>query len=150
MTFEPYADFAVVHGSHEHTSFTFLGFEFRAWAARGKNGTKFASFLPAASKDALKKISATVRSWWLHRRTGLVMDRVAREINLVAGGWMQYYGAFSAPRGIPSCGASTPTWCAGSARNTGGWHPGIRQIRCRDRAHGHSPVYLAAAWPVFG
>ena len=56
-------------GSHEHTSFTFLGFTFRARAARGKNGKKFTSFLPAVSKDALNKMSAEVRSWRLHLRT---------------------------------------------------------------------------------
>jgi RNA-directed DNA polymerase len=81
-------------GSYEHTSFTFLGFEFRGRRARGKNGRIFTSFLPAVSKDALKKISATVRSWRLHRRTGLTMSQLAREINPVVRGWIQYYGAF--------------------------------------------------------
>ena len=81
-------------GSYEHTSFTFLGFEFRGRRARGKNGGIFTSFLPAASKDALKKMSATVRSWRLHRRTGLTMGQLAREINPVVRGWIQYYGAF--------------------------------------------------------
>ena len=81
-------------GSYEHTSFTFLGFEFRGRRARGKNGRIFTSFLPAVSKDALKKMSATVRSWRLHRRTGLTMSQLAREINPVVRGWIQYYGAF--------------------------------------------------------
>ena len=57
-------------GSHEHTSFTFLGFTFRARKARNRHGTNFASFLLAISKDALTKISRTVRSWRLHRQTG--------------------------------------------------------------------------------
>jgi RNA-directed DNA polymerase len=81
-------------GSHEHVSFTFLGFEFRARAARGKNGKKFSSFLPAVSKDALKKMSAQVRSWRLHLRTWHTIGSLAREINPVVRGWMQYYGAF--------------------------------------------------------
>jgi group II intron reverse transcriptase/maturase len=81
-------------GSHEHTSFTFPGFEFRARAARGKNGKKFTSFLPAVSKDALKKMSAQVRSWRLHLRTWHTIGSLAREINPVVRGWMQYYGAF--------------------------------------------------------
>jgi len=34
----------------------------------------FTSFLPAVSKDALKKMSATVRSWRLRRRTGLANE----------------------------------------------------------------------------
>src|SRR5664279_2451132 len=54
-------------GVYEHTSFTFLGFTFRARAARTRQGQNFTSFLPAISKDALNKISAEVRSWRLHR-----------------------------------------------------------------------------------
>jgi RNA-directed DNA polymerase len=42
---------------HEHTSFTFLGFTFRARSARGRNGERFTSFLPAVSKVALNKMS---------------------------------------------------------------------------------------------
>jgi group II intron reverse transcriptase/maturase len=58
-------------GSYGHTSFTFLGFTFRARGARGRDGRMFTSFLPAISKDALKKVNAVVRSWRLHRRTNL-------------------------------------------------------------------------------
>ncbi len=43
---------ATRRGSHEHVSLTFSGFTFRARAARGKNGRKLTSFLPAVSKDA--------------------------------------------------------------------------------------------------
>ena len=81
-------------GSYEHTSFTFLGFTFRARSARRKNGTKFSSFLPAISKDALKKISGAVRNWRLHRRTTLTLAELAKAINPVVAGWMRYYGAF--------------------------------------------------------
>jgi len=73
-------------GSHEHTSFTFLGFTFRARPARARNGTLFASFQPAISKDALNKISGQIRRWRLHRRTGLTMGQLAREINPVVRG----------------------------------------------------------------
>jgi Group II intron, maturase-specific domain len=81
-------------GSHEHTSFTFLGFTFRPRQARRKDGVQFTSFLPAISKDALKKISAEVRSWRLHRRTGATEAEIARVINPKVRGWMAYYGAF--------------------------------------------------------
>ena len=43
-------------GSAEHTSFTFLGYTFRARRARNRNGVVFTSFLPAVSPDALKKM----------------------------------------------------------------------------------------------
>lgn len=78
----------------EHTSFTFLGFTFPPREARRKDGVKFTSFLPAISKDALKKISARLRSWRLHRRTGSSAADIARMINPVVRGWMAYYGAF--------------------------------------------------------
>jgi RNA-directed DNA polymerase len=80
--------------SYEHTAFTFLGFTFRARGARDRNGKMFLSFLPAISKDALNKLSEQVRSWALHRRTGLTEAELARRINPIVRGWMNYYGAF--------------------------------------------------------
>lgn len=79
---------------HEHTEFTFLGFTFRARKARGKNGKNFTGFLPAISTDALTKASGEVRRWRLHLRTGHTLADLARQINPVVRGWMQYYGAF--------------------------------------------------------
>jgi RNA-directed DNA polymerase len=81
-------------GSHEHTEFTFLGFTFRQRRARTKSGKQFSSFLPAICKPALNKINAEVRSWRLHRRTGQDLVDIARDINPVVRGWMEYYGAF--------------------------------------------------------
>jgi hypothetical protein len=79
---------------YEHTEFTFLGFTFRQRGVRDRNGRQFSSFNPAISRDALKRIGAQVRSWRLHRRTGLAFAEVARRINPIVRGWMGYYGAF--------------------------------------------------------
>ncbi|MEU5307084.1 group II intron reverse transcriptase/maturase [Streptomyces noursei] len=81
-------------GSYENTSFTFLGFTFRARGARNRHGENFTSFLPAISKDAQKKISREVRSWRLHRKTQFTFTELAQRINPVVRGWMQYFGAF--------------------------------------------------------
>ena len=78
----------------ELTAFTFLGFTFRARPARTTHGKMFVSFQPAISKDAQKKISGQIRRWRLHRRIGHTFADIARQINPVARGWMQYYGAF--------------------------------------------------------
>ena len=78
----------------EHTAFTFLGYTFRARAARDAKGEVFTSFLPAISKQALKRLSQTVRRWRLHRRTELSFADLAKMINPIVRGWMQYYGAF--------------------------------------------------------
>jgi group II intron reverse transcriptase/maturase len=82
-------------GGHEHTAFTFLGYTFRARAARNeRQGVTFTAFIPAISTDALNKISGEVRRWRLHRKTGRTFAELARWINPIVRGWMQYYGAF--------------------------------------------------------
>jgi len=81
-------------GSSEHTSFDFLGFTFRTRGVRSRHGNVFTGFGPAISKSALKKISGQVRAWRLHLKTGRTLRDLAREINPIVRGWMQYYGAF--------------------------------------------------------
>ena len=61
---------------------------------RAGNGNVFTGFVPAASKDAIKKMSGKVKSWRLHTLTGHTMDEIAHAVNPVIRGWMQYYGAF--------------------------------------------------------
>ena len=107
-------------GSYEHTSFTFLGYQFRARSVRSKRGMLFTAFTPAISPQALKKISRQVRSWRIHTRTRHDLHELADRINPVVRGWMNYYGRFTPPRYIPSSSASTATWCAGPAESTGG------------------------------
>jgi len=80
--------------SFEYTSFTFLGYTFRARAARDRHGTVFTAFVPAISADALKQLGRRVRRWQLHRRTDLGLTELARMINPIVRGWMRYYGAF--------------------------------------------------------
>lgn len=81
-------------GHHEHTAFTFLGYTFRARAARDRVGNVFTSFLPAVSKEALVRMSRVARRWQLHRRSDLDAADLAAMINPVVRGWMNYYGAF--------------------------------------------------------
>ncbi|MFV2013428.1 MULTISPECIES: group II intron maturase-specific domain-containing protein [unclassified Micromonospora] len=54
----------------------------------------FTAFLPAISKDALKRLSRTVRRWQIHRRLDLSWAELAEMINPVVRGWMSYYGRF--------------------------------------------------------
>jgi hypothetical protein len=81
-------------GSHEQTSFTFPGYTFRARAARDKHGAMFTSFLPAISKDAMKAINREVRGWRLHQHNTWTLGQLARWINPIVRGWLQYYGRF--------------------------------------------------------
>jgi RNA-directed DNA polymerase len=81
-------------GEHEHTSFTFLGYTFRAREARRKNGTRFTSFLPAISPEALKARSVKLRAMRIHRRPNLSLDDLAKWLNPIVAGWMHYYGHY--------------------------------------------------------
>lgn len=61
--------------------------------ARDRQGRTFPAFLPAISSHTLKKISVQVRRRrhrWIYR----TFSEVARAINPVVAGWMQYYGRF--------------------------------------------------------
>jgi RNA-directed DNA polymerase len=80
--------------AHEHTSFTFLGYAFRARGARSKNGRNFTGFLPAISPEALKAKSARLRELRIHRRTDLSLDGLARWLNPIIAGWIRYDGRF--------------------------------------------------------
>jgi len=83
-------------GSHEHMSFTFLGYTFRPRKSRNATtGRTFTSFAPAMSKDAITAKSAEVRSWRIHRRTGQTLADLAEAINPMVRGWMNYWGRFS-------------------------------------------------------
>jgi RNA-directed DNA polymerase len=78
---------------HKHTSFTFLGYAFRPRAAkRRKDGVIFTAFAPAISPDALKAKGDRLRQLRIHRRTDLSLDELARWLNPIVSGWMDYYG----------------------------------------------------------
>ena len=81
-------------GQAEHTSFTFLGYTFRARQARSKRGDFFSRFLPATSPEALKAKGAELRAMRIHRRTNLTLQDLARWLNPIVAGWMNYYGRF--------------------------------------------------------
>jgi RNA-directed DNA polymerase len=81
-------------GSHEHERFTFLGYTFRPRRVRNRRGQFFVSFCPAVSDDAAKAIRHTIKRWRLHLWSGKTLADIAREINPIVQGWVNYYGRF--------------------------------------------------------
>jgi len=82
-------------GEHEDVKFDFLGFTFRPRAARDRWGGYFTSFLPAISTKAAKRICATIREWRLaSTRNNQELEDIARLVDPVVRGWMNYYGRF--------------------------------------------------------
>ena len=88
-------------GAYEHTSFTFLGYTFQPRRSVGRNGEWFVGFSPAVSAAALAKMSAEVRRWRLHLKTGHDLAGLAAWINPIVAGWMNYYGRFYRSRLYP-------------------------------------------------
>jgi RNA-directed DNA polymerase len=74
--------------------FDFLGYRFRPRCAKARAGTLFVGFLPAISPKAAKAIRLTVRHWRLHCWHTVELMDVARQINPVLTGWINYYGRF--------------------------------------------------------
>ena len=81
-------------GNYPEISFDFLGYTFRPRKAKAKDGSIFLNFLPAMSGKAAKAVRQTVRNWKLQRRTPITLEEIARRINPVLRGWMEYYGRF--------------------------------------------------------
>ena len=79
---------------YKNEKFTFLGFEFRPRKAKSGNGEYFLSFNPAVSKDAIKGMFQRVRNWQLQKQTRSTLDEIARNINPVVLGWLNYYGSY--------------------------------------------------------
>ena len=74
--------------------FTFLGYTFRPRMARSAREVIFTSFLPAASPQALKRMRAQVKAMALLSLVHLSIEEIARMLNPVLQGWIQYYGRF--------------------------------------------------------
>jgi len=81
-------------GSFEHERFNFLGYTFRPRLTKNKRGEFFVNFSPAVGDDAKKAIGAEIRRWRIDRRSDLSLTDLARMINPIVQGWINYYGRF--------------------------------------------------------
>ena len=83
-------------GSYETDRFDFLGYTFRARRVRKltEGALPFVGFCPAVSDAARKAISRTIRRWRLHLRSGTSLQGLARQINPIVRGWINYYGRY--------------------------------------------------------
>lgn len=82
-------------GDYENITFDFLGYTFRPRRAKNRWGKYFVSFLPAISTKAAKAIRKTIRDWRMaSTRNNQRLEDLARLVNPVVRGWMNYYGRF--------------------------------------------------------
>jgi len=80
---------------YEHVAFDFLGYTFQPRRAKNRWGKFFVSFLPAMSAKAAKRVRATIREWRMaSTRNNQRLEDLARTVNPVVRGWMNYYGRY--------------------------------------------------------
>ena len=84
------------NGVYPNVMFDFLGYCFRPRKAENKrSGKLFCSFAPAVSPSALKSMRETIRDLEIRRRTDVSMGDIARKINPLLRGWIEYYGRYT-------------------------------------------------------
>jgi len=81
-------------GSAEHERFDFLGYTFRPRLSKSRHGKHFVNFSPAVSDDARRAIGREIRRWRLNRRSDKTLTDLARMVNPILHGWINYYGRF--------------------------------------------------------
>ncbi len=82
-------------GEHAHIQCDFLGYTFQPRRAKNRRGKFFVSFLPAISTQAATAIRQTIREWRMAAtRNNQSLEDLARLVNPVVRGWLNYYGRF--------------------------------------------------------
>lgn len=75
-------------------SFTFLGYDFKPRETQRGKSDKNLTFTPGVGKAAKKKFLEKVKACNLHKRTSLSLDDLAKEINPMIRGWVEYFRHF--------------------------------------------------------
>src|SRR5258707_7491556 len=80
-------------GLYPNVKFDFLGYCFRPrLVKRFRDNTLFCGFNPAVSSSAMKAMRSTIRKLKLRHQTQLSLQEIARQLNPLLRGWIEYDG----------------------------------------------------------
>jgi len=83
-------------GQYPNVKFDFLGYCFRPRQVRRmRDNVLCGGFNPAVGSAALNTMRATVRDLNLRRQTQLSIQDIARQLNPLLRGWIEYYGRYA-------------------------------------------------------
>jgi uncharacterized protein YukE len=83
-------------GTYPNVKFDFLGYCFRPRLVRRfRDNTLFCGFNPAVSSSAMKAMRSTIRELKLRHQTQLSLQDIARQLNPLLRGWIEYYGRYA-------------------------------------------------------
>jgi len=81
--------------SYPNTKFDFLGYGFRPRVVRDRKSKRvFTSFGPQVSASSLKAMRQKVRELNLRKHTHVRLADIARKLNPLLQGWLNYYGRY--------------------------------------------------------
>jgi hypothetical protein len=101
-------------GTYPNVKFDFLGYCFRPrLVKRSRDNALFCGFNPAVSSSAMKAMRSTIRELKLRHQTQLSLQDIARQLNPLLRGWIEYYGATPHRRCTPCSGTSIRCWWPG-------------------------------------
>ena len=82
--------------THPNVTCDFLGYGFRPRRVKSaRNASMFCGFNPAVSASALKSMREKIRDLNIRRRTHVTMAEIARQLNPILSGWIEYYGRYT-------------------------------------------------------
>jgi RNA-directed DNA polymerase len=82
------------HGTYPLMQFDFLGYTFRPRRAMRHDGKVFVSFNAGISRKSAAAIRETMRGWRFHLRSDLALGEIAKLVNPILRGWINYYGVY--------------------------------------------------------
>jgi len=83
-------------GTYPNVKFDFLGYCFRPrWIKNSRDNSMFCGFNPAVSPSALKTMRSTIRDLNIRQQTQLSLADIARTLNPLVRGWIEYYGRYA-------------------------------------------------------
>jgi len=80
--------------NYKNEKFVFLGYTFRPRRVKNSGGESFTGFNPGVSNEAKKRMTQSMRRWKLHLRSQATIQEIAKNINPILRGWINYYGKF--------------------------------------------------------
>jgi group II intron reverse transcriptase/maturase len=83
-------------GKYPNVNFDFLGYCFRPrLVERFRDHALFCGFNPAVSPSAMKAMRSAIRELNLRHQTQLSLEELARRLNPLLRGWIEYYGRYA-------------------------------------------------------
>ncbi|MTI70524.1 MAG: RNA-directed DNA polymerase [Firmicutes bacterium] len=81
---------------YPNVDFDFLGYTFKGVYIKCRTGRRGINFIASASKKSNKSFRTKIKALEVHKKTGCKIDMIAKLINPIVRGWINYFGKYNA------------------------------------------------------